>query len=245
MPKSEKISEFDSSELSTWNTKILRGVKAHDLAGKAGEIAAVLEDHLVRGKLHFGQNLSIYTLADQFGASRQPVSAAVQYLATIGYLEITPQVGCQVVSPSKEDINDFIHLFARTEGVIAQFAANRHSEAEAEELRFVNQEINKNPFTSNLDRRRMADQISLFHDRLSSMARSPLLVDRISNLRRLFRFYLSQVKSVENDSLGVPSNLNILRTEVTEKVVVRDAAGADEMMKSYIMNEIDDWVRVV
>ena len=122
------------SLVSGWNRSIVRGVRPNDLAGKAGEVAAELEERLVRGTYRFGEALSIYTLAEQFGASRQPVASAVLYLRSVGYLEIIPQVGCRVVAPTPQEVQDFFVMFSRTEGVIARFAAERHTPDEAAAL---------------------------------------------------------------------------------------------------------------
>lgn len=230
---------------SVWNRAILRGVRANDLAGKAGEVAAELEDRLVRGTYNFGEKLSIYTLAEEFGASRQPVASAVQYLATIGYLEIIPQVGCRVVSPSIQDVEDFFALFARTEALIARYATERHSASEVEELLAIDNELSINPFETNANRRAMADGISHFHDQMSVMARSPILVDRISNFRRIFRFYLSQNRADLKSLSGKPDRMNMLRKQVASAIQARNVADAEAHMEEYILDGLLDWARVV
>lgn len=224
---------------------MVRGVRANDLAGKAGEVAAELEERLVRGEYRFGETLSIYTLAEQFGASRQPVSSAVLYLRSVGYLEIIPQVGCRVVSPSPQEVQDFYVLFSRTEGVIARFAAERHDEDEAQELIALAEELAANPFQSSYDRRAMADGISIFHDRISAMSRSQLLVDRISNLRRIFRFYLSQNRVRPDPVSGPPARMNTLRLELARTIQARRSTAAERATEDYILTDLDDWARVV
>lgn len=230
---------------SIWNRAILRGVRANDLAGKAGEVGAELEERLVRGSYRFGEKLSIYTLSKEFGASRQPVASAVQYLATIGYLEIIPQVGCRVVSPSDQDVEDFYVLFARTEALIARYAAERHEAREAEELLVIDNELSLNPFESIADRRAMADGISQFHDHMSAMARSPILVDRISNFRRIFRFYLSQNRAELKRLAGKPDKMNMMRKRVASAIQERNIADVEAHMEEYILDGLLDWARVV
>lgn len=230
---------------SGWSRSIVRGLRPNDLAGKAGEIAAELEERLVRGDYRFGETLSIYTLASQFEASRQPVAAAVLYLRSVGYLEIIPQVGCRVVSPTAQEVQDFYALFARTESLISRFAAERHDGHEAEELLALAEDLAANPFQSSPDRRAMADGISIFHDRISAMARSQLLVDRISNLRRIFRFYLSQGRTRPDPVSGPPTRMNQLRVKLAGALLARQAAEAERWTEEYILNDLDDWARVV
>lgn len=232
-------------ERSGWSRSIVRGVRAHDLAGKAGEIAAELEDRLIRGHFRFGETLSIYTLATQFNASRQPVAAAVLYLKSVGYLDVIPQVGCRVVSPSAQEVHDFFVMFSRTEAVIARFASERHTPAEAAELLALAEEMATNPFQSRYDRRAMADGISNFHDQISAMARSQLLVERISNLRRIFRFYLSQQRPAGGEPGGTPTAMNQFRIALARAIASRDGALAEQATSDYILNDLDDWARVV
>lgn len=230
---------------SGWNRAIVRGVRANDLAGKAGEVAAELEERLINGKYRFGETLSIYSLATQFEASRQPVAAAVLYLRSVGYLEIIAQVGCRVVSPSPQEVQDFYLLFSRTEAVISRLAAERYVGDEADELLAMAEGLAENPFKSGYDRRAMADGISLFHDKLSAMARSQLLVDRISNLRRIFRFYLSQDRVRPDPVSDPPVRMNRLRLELARAIRARKAAEAERCTGNYILSDIEDWARVV
>lgn len=240
----ENVAEGSTSGAG-WSRAIVRGVRGNDLAGKAGEIATVLEERLITAEYRFGQLLSIYTLATQFTASRQPVAAAVLYLRSVGYLEVIPQVGCRVVSPSPEEVQDFYALFARTEGLIAHFAAQRCSEEEGRQLVALANELAANPFRSIYDRRAMADGISIFHERISTMARSPLLVERISNLRRIFRFYLCQSRIPGGRPSAAPQHLNALRLQLASAIAEHRHETVEALVQSYVLDALDDWAIVV
>lgn len=232
-------------DASGWNRAIVRGVRPNDLAGKAGEVAAELEARLMRGDYRFGETLSIYALAEQFDASRQPVASAVLYLRSVGYLEIIPQVGCRVVSPSAQEVLDFHLMFSRTEALIARFASERHEGTEGEELLMMAEDMAANPFASTRDRRAMGDAISIFHDRISAMARSRLLVDRISNLRRIFRFYLCQHRVRPDPVSGPPERMNQRRVALAQSILARNSDAIEAQVENYIFNSLDDWQRVV
>jgi DNA-binding FadR family transcriptional regulator len=91
----------------------------------------------------------------------------------------------------------------------------------------------------------MADGISIFHDRISAMARSQLLVERISNLRRIFRFYLSQNRTRPDPIPGPPARMNRLRIELATAVLDRRSVDAERCTEDYILKDIDEWARVV
>jgi len=67
--------------------------KLPDPTGKAGQLAAHLEQRLTLGYYEPGQMLSFNTLAEEFGISRQPVSTAILHLRAAGYVEVIPHVG--------------------------------------------------------------------------------------------------------------------------------------------------------
>ena len=115
-------------------------------SGKAGEIVAALEHRLITGYYRFGDSLSTNLLAGDFEASRQPISAALNHLRGLGYLKIVPQVGCQVVSPSPQDIDDFFSMLAKIESLIAGLAASRFVDNEADLLLEIAEHIKHTPF---------------------------------------------------------------------------------------------------
>ena len=108
---------------------ILESLESEDsrLTGKAGRIYEALEKDLLTGRYKFGADISAPELAKRLGVSRQPVMAALSQLRAAGYVTITPQVGCRVVTPTTEEISDFFRLFGAMEGVMARLAAERDS----------------------------------------------------------------------------------------------------------------------
>lgn len=202
------------------------------LSGKAGEIAEELERRLVLGMYKFAEPITISELADEMSASKQPVSAAIAHLRTLGYLEIIPQVGCKVVSPTPNEIEDFFLAVSKLEGTVASFAANRHSDSEADTLKH----IAARPAPKSLDelaaRRAYIDTLNDFHDQIWKMARSPLLKARTENFRQLSIFYLWQ-----GAPTMAPASAKYFirqRREIAERICKRDATAAERMMAEHI-----------
>ena len=100
----------------------------HDLA------YAYLKALLLGGGLDPGDQLSSEGVGRVLSISRAPVSDAIRRLTVEGLLEILPQVGCRVVRPVPAELADFYEIFGATEGVIARFAAERRSRAEADQF---------------------------------------------------------------------------------------------------------------
>ena len=203
------------------------------LGGKAGRILSELENRLSRGRYLFGESIFTADLAEEFNASRAPVATALNHLRSDGYLVITPQVGCRVVSPSKQEIQDFFHLFGKTEGVMAGLAAKRHDENEVENLRDISIRITKASPKKNEDiSDNFLDLVGLFHSSIRSMARSPTEARRASNQWRRSEFLLFNGRAP-----NVYKNLrqaNKERAMIVDAIAERDDVAAEKIMERHV-----------
>ena len=201
-------------------------------SGKAGEIATEMERRMMLGSYRFGEALSVVQLAQQFEASRQPVSMALSHLRSLGYVDIIPQVGCRVVSPSAEEIRDFFLAMGKMEAVVAGLAAQRFLGDEGESLRT----IAARPVPAQLGtaggRAAYIQTINDFHDQIWRMARSPTLKGRIAGLRKLSIFYLWQ--GAPDLAPAAAQQLNSERGEIAAALLVRDAGWAEILMERHI-----------
>lgn len=100
--------------------------RLHDLA------YAYLKGLLLGGGLDPGDRISSDSVGRALSMSRAPVGDAIRRLAVEGLLEILPQVGCRVVRPVPAEVRDLYEVFGASEGVMARWAAERRSPAEAE-----------------------------------------------------------------------------------------------------------------
>jgi DNA-binding GntR family transcriptional regulator len=147
---------------------------------------------LVTARYRFGESISVRALADEMGASRQPIMTALNSLAADGFVRITPQVGCEVINPSTQEMADFYQMFGRLEGLLAELAATRRTESQLTALKHANQQIR-----DILLRRRVAgDEYRLlnreFHTIVHQMASSPLLNARQSTIFATSDFFIVQ-----------------------------------------------------
>ena len=119
-------------------------VKFSALSGKTGVICDQIERRLASGHYRFGEEIYTQDLVKEFDASRAPVTAALNFLRASGYLIITPQVGCRVISPTLSDIQDFFAVYGGVEGTMAGFAALRHHSDELAQLSDIQKQIQRN-----------------------------------------------------------------------------------------------------
>ena len=106
-----------------------------------GRLAEAAYEHLkaklLDGSHAAGSSVSVEAVVRELGVSRQPVMEAVKRLAGEGFLEIIPQVGCRVVAPDRREIEDFFRVFSVTEGLCAELAAMRATDAEFAQLESI------------------------------------------------------------------------------------------------------------
>ncbi|MFT4563816.1 MAG: DNA-binding GntR family transcriptional regulator [Gammaproteobacteria bacterium] len=212
------------------HAEILRP-KSGGPTGKAGDIVAEIERRLITGRYHFGDSLSINRLAEEFDASRQPISAALNHLRSLGYLIIVPQVGCQVVSPSSTEIKDFFHMLGRIESAVAGLAAERHVADESEVLTALAKYVATTSFSESRNEE-LTFGVDAYHEQILSMARSSALEQRVPNLWHLADFYLWQ--GVSNLDAEKINRAHRERGEVAAAIASRDIAGAEQLMEHHV-----------
>ena len=209
--------------------------KLRDPTGKAGQIVTLMEQRLTLGYYASGEMLSFATLAEEFGVSRQPVSAAISHLRSSGYVEVIPHVGCRVVLPSPREIEDFFLVLSKIESAVVCLAAERYEGDEAKVLLAVSPPDDLSSLDAPHQRKAYLSYLDRYHDQIWIMARTSLLEGKISGLRRLSNFYLWQ---------GIPTlapkaarQMIRERNAVAKAIAARDAELAARLVEDHIKNK--------
>lgn len=207
------------------------------LSGKSGEIFAVLERRFANGGYRFGELISPAEIAEGFGVSQQPVRAALAQLRALGYVIVTPQVGCRVASPSIQEISDFFLVFGRMEGVMAALAATRHSDQEIARLDEVAAEL------ANCVARQQvpgmpenyANLVGDWHAIIREMAHSEALAWRTQSFWGMSDFLLWQgAPNLEPEKLALA---NRQREAIRDSIVARDADTVEHLMAAHVRSK--------
>jgi len=211
-------------------------MKISALSGKTRIICDEIERRLVRGHYRFGDEILANDLVREFGASRAPVMSAMNYLRAEGYLVITPQVGCRVISPTPAEIEDFFFVYGRVEGAFAAMAADRYEDEEIRKLVAINGQITlvspkkKEETVSETFIELVAD----FHRHLHSMSHSRFESERASKYLRMSEFFLFNSNAM-NIPGGQPISVaNNQRAAIIEAITARDADKASRLMEEHV-----------
>lgn len=98
-------------------------------------IAATLQARVLRGEIPSGTKLVQESLAAEFGVSRTPVREALRKLQAGGFVEVAPHRGAVVRGPSGREIREAYVVRGELEGLAAELAAARITEAQLDGLR--------------------------------------------------------------------------------------------------------------
>jgi DNA-binding GntR family transcriptional regulator len=204
--------------------------------GKAGQIVAIMEQRLIHGYYSPGEMLSFSMLAEEFNVSRQPVGAAIAHLRMAGYVEVMPQVGCQIVVSSESEVLDFFLMLGKIESATAALAAKRHKDREVEGLLAIQPPRDLSELSGHqAQRQAYIHSVDEYHNQIWKMARAPLLEAKFSGLRRLAHFYLWQ--GIGTLTTEAAKKLSAERREIARAIKARDADEAARLMEAHIIGK--------
>ena len=104
------------------------------VASLADEIAYRLRADILDGRLPFGARLQHEELAARFGVSRTPIREALRQLQALNLVELAPNRGATVRTPSRAELVEVYELRAEMEGFACALACDRASAEDLDEL---------------------------------------------------------------------------------------------------------------
>lgn len=159
---------------------------------KKEEVYDLLVRRLINAEFSFGQRVSVREIASATGASRQPIMAALNRLNAEGFVRIIPQVGCEVVSPSRDQIADFYLMFERMEGLLAELAAARRTDAQIADLNHLQMRMKSLIAETPQQGPEYLDLNRAFHQQIHDMAHSTFVDERQSSNFNMSDFFINQ-----------------------------------------------------
>lgn len=205
-----------------------------ETAHKKAFIFRELLDRLFAGRYRFGQRIPVKEVSEELGVSKQPVMTALNSLQERGFVRITAQVGCEVIAPTADEIEDFYRMFAAVEGVLAGLAARRATPEELARLAEINHQLTAvAPDASPAEAYRQINV--LFHRQLHDMAHSSLVSARQHANFELSDFFIVQ-------TCGFDAHLHLVADEhqtVIDAVASRDPERAAVAAQAHILSVSD------
>jgi len=162
--------------------------------------AGELRDRILTGRLRRGSRLDLDEITREFGTSRTPVREALLELSYEGLVEVTPRSGITVLGITPGDAVDNFAVLATLSGKAAEWATQRISRPELEELHALARAVEA------------ADDVVAanwsFHRALNRASGSPLLLTYLRQAVRVvpasyFELFPEQVRRSRDDHAGL------------------------------------------
>lgn len=163
---------------------------------KKNAIHDLLIERLLSAHYAFGERILVKELATETGISRQPIMTALSRLNADGFVRIIPQVGCEVINPSRKEIADFFLMFERMEGLLAELAAERRTDRQLRDLKIIQHQLTLGDGHA-ITPQEYCEINRDFHQMIHEMAHSPLLDERQRNNFNMSDFFINQAVGFE------------------------------------------------
>ena len=182
-----------------------------DPGTKADEIALLLEDEIVSGRIEAGSVLRQEQLSERFGVSRTPIREALRRLSAQGLVSFTPNRGVRVRTLSRDELREAFLVRAELESLATALAVPRMTDERLAELDAAEQRFSE--LTLVLREKARAGEADnalavewmganyAFHDVVYAAADSPYLERLAKSARRTFVGQITWVARAELDTL--------------------------------------------
>jgi DNA-binding GntR family transcriptional regulator len=145
-----------------------------------------IRDMIVRGELASGGRINEIWLCEVLGVSRTPIREALKVLASEGLVELLPNRGSRVTTPSVDEIVHLFAVIAAMERLAVETVATHASPSELAQLRALHDEMYERYAAK--DRDRYFELNHRIHETLIGLAKNPPLsrahADMLTRVRR-------------------------------------------------------------
>lgn len=198
--------------------------KAEAPSGKT--VYTVLKEEIVNHHILPAQHLFEHQLAERFRVSRTPVRAALQQLASEGFVELIPRKGAVVKGLSVKELNDLFQIRAALERMAAEnVCGNQELVFKLEQLLAASKQarkINEVRAYTNLDEK--------FHHLITSSTGNAELTEIFERLNQ--KTYIFRLRA-----LAMPDQMDISlkeHQEIVDKIAGNDPVKAGEKASEHV-----------
>ncbi|GHP19103.1 GntR family transcriptional regulator [Rhodococcus sp. NKCM2511] len=215
-----------------------------DVRLSGARLSAVLYDtlkgRLLEGVYAAGEKIVVESIRHEFGVSKQPVMDALRRLSSDKLVDIVPQVGVQVVSYTRQEVEDFFTLFGGFEGTIAGVAALRRSDAQLRDLDAVSANVDRliSSEDASVRARGYRVQNREFHAVIHRMAHSRIMAETSQRMWDLSDFLINTT-GVHNPLSSALDDRQHDHRSITEAIRAGNQRWAREAMEHHIVGTVE------
>ena len=195
------------------------------------QIADMLRDMIMTGKLAEGDKVNEGKLCSTMGISKTPLREALRVLSVEGLIELVPNRGAFVTKPTLEEITEMFDIMSLLEGFCARSACEKMSRENFSQLEKLHARLEENFELRNQEGYiRMNNQ---FHSYLQELAGNRTLNQIVSGLRKkilLYRFQSLNMQERFKNSIEE-------HRQLLEAFRQRNHKKAEMLMQTHLKNQ--------
>jgi DNA-binding GntR family transcriptional regulator len=195
------------------------------------QIADMLRDMIMTGKLKEGDKVNEGRLCETMGISKTPMREALRVLSVEGLIRLVPNRGAFVTKPEFEEIAEMFDVMSLLEGFCARRACEKMTPRNFAHLEKLHGKLEEN-----FDRHDQEEYIRVnnqYHSFIQEIAGNRTLNQIVDGLRKKILLYRFQ-------SLNLPDRFGSSIREhrdLLEAFRQRDHAGAEALMRQHLQNQ--------
>ncbi len=207
----------------------------HKTVSLADQVFEQLENDILSGKYHRGENLSESKLTLELGVSRTPIREALRRLEQEHLIEESPK-GLEVVGINDKDLEDIFMIRSKLEGQAAAMAALNHTE---EQLAYLREAVEFQEFyLDKNDPERIKKMDSRFHETVYRMCGSAVFYDVLLPLhKKILKYRRASVSNTSRAEASVAEHRAIYNaiesndSIMAEKLIIEHLNNAYQSMQ--------------
>jgi DNA-binding GntR family transcriptional regulator len=211
---------------------------------KADEIALLLEDDIVSGRIEPGTVLRQEQLSERFGVSRTPIREALRRLSAHGLVSFVPNRGVRVRTLSREELREAFLVRAELESLATELAVPRMTPERLAELDTAEQRfseltlvLREKARAGKADNALAVDWMRAnyrFHDVIYEAADMPYLERLAKSARRTFVGQITWVARAELDALYERNDRE--HRAIREAIAAGSPGGARMLAREHVLH---------
>jgi DNA-binding GntR family transcriptional regulator len=193
------------------------------------DVFEYLKKAIIDQTIEPGSRLVESKIADMLGISRTPLREALHKLEREDWIEKNPSGGFQVVTLTKDDIEQTFGIRSVLEAYAARLATENHTAKDLIPLEKKMKEF-KTCLEKN-DNDKLQKINTQFHDLLYSLSKSPKLIKMINQLRA----QISRFRQIILKQAGYAHKSNEDHFKMLEAIKNRDGYAVEQLVREHII----------
>ena len=203
--------------------------KAEKRSTLVEQVANQLREAIESGKLEPGDRLIETDIANSMEIGRNAVREAIRYLEKEGLITTTPFKGAHVTVPNIEEIEQTFEVIASLQGICAQLATQRMTDAELQKIEDLHAEIETHYAAQNQDAYLAAN--GTFHKYIQELTKNRVLYELVAEFRKRVVLYKQrQLNFANRFEASIQEHRKIM-----DALRQRDPGLAEATMKSHLL----------